>query len=70
MACTLATGFGAVTIGAIERYIVDEALKQGWRPDLSHVPHAALERRRGRRRTGGPGLRRRAVAQRHQRDGL
>ena len=36
-ACTLATGFGAVTIGAIERYIVDEALKQGWRPDLSNV---------------------------------
>ena len=36
-ACTLATGFGAVTIGAIERYIVDEAFKQGWRPDLSHV---------------------------------
>ena len=36
-ACTLATGFGAVTIGAIERYIVDEALKQGWRPDLSRV---------------------------------
>jgi glutamate synthase (NADPH/NADH) small chain len=36
-ACTLQTGFGAVTIGAIERYIVDEALKQGWRPDLSNV---------------------------------
>ncbi len=36
-ACTLATGFGAVTIGAIERYIVDEAFKQGWRPDLSQV---------------------------------
>jgi glutamate synthase (NADPH/NADH) small chain len=36
-ACTLTTGFGAVTIGAIERYIVDEAFKQGWRPDLSHV---------------------------------
>jgi glutamate synthase (NADPH/NADH) small chain len=36
-ACTLTTGFGAVTIGAIERYIVDEALKQGWRPDLSNV---------------------------------
>ncbi len=36
-ACTLQTGFGAVTIGAIEKYIVDEALKQGWRPDLSHV---------------------------------
>jgi glutamate synthase (NADPH/NADH) small chain len=36
-ACTLATGFGAVTIGAIERYIVDEAIRQGWKPDLSHV---------------------------------
>ncbi len=36
-ACTLQTGFGAVTIGAIERYIVDEAFKQGWRPNLSHV---------------------------------
>ena len=36
-ACTLATGFGAVTIGAIERYIVDEAFNQGWLPDLSHV---------------------------------
>ena len=36
-ACTLQTGFGAVTIGAIERYIVDEAFKQGWRPDLRHV---------------------------------
>lgn len=36
-ACTLQTGFGAVTIGAIEKYIVDEALKQGWKPDLSHV---------------------------------
>lgn len=36
-ACTLATGFGAVTIGAIERYIVDEAFRRGWRPDLSGV---------------------------------
>jgi glutamate synthase (NADPH/NADH) small chain len=36
-ACTLATGFGAVTIGAIEKYIVDEAFRQGWRPDLSAV---------------------------------
>jgi len=36
-ACTLATGFGAVTIGAVERYIVDEAFKRGWRPDLSGV---------------------------------
>jgi len=36
-ACTLNDGFGAVTIGAIEKYITDEALKQGWRPDLSKV---------------------------------
>jgi glutamate synthase (NADPH) small chain len=36
-ACTLNDGFGAVTIGAIEKYIADEALKRGWRPDLSMV---------------------------------
>jgi glutamate synthase (NADPH/NADH) small chain len=36
-ACTLNDGFGAVTIGAIEKYITDEALKAGWRPDLSGV---------------------------------
>jgi glutamate synthase (NADPH/NADH) small chain len=36
-ACTLNTGYGAVTIGAIERHIVDTAFEQGWRPDLSHV---------------------------------
>jgi glutamate synthase (NADPH/NADH) small chain len=36
-ACTLETGFEAVTIGAIEKYIVDEAFRQGWRPDLSNV---------------------------------
>lgn len=36
-ACTLNDGFGAVTIGAIEKYITDEALSLGWRPDLSHV---------------------------------
>jgi len=36
-ACTLEDGFGAVTIGAVEKYITDEALKQGWRPDLSAV---------------------------------
>ena len=35
--CTLDAGFGAVTIGAVEKYIVDEAVKQGWRPDLRHV---------------------------------
>ncbi len=36
-ACTLNDGLGAVTIGSIEKYITDEALKAGWRPDLSHV---------------------------------
>ncbi len=36
-ACTLNDGFGAVTIGQIEKYINDEAVKQGWKPDLSNV---------------------------------
>lgn len=36
-ACTLNTGFGAVTIGAMEKYIVDTALAMGWRPDLGGV---------------------------------
>lgn len=36
-ACTLNDDFGAVTIGSIEKYITDEALKQGWRPNMSDV---------------------------------
>jgi len=36
-ACTLNDGLGAVSIGNIERYITDEAFKQGWRPDMTHV---------------------------------
>lgn len=37
-ACTLEqTAFGAVTIGSVERWVTDEALRQGWRPDLSAV---------------------------------
>ena len=36
-ACTLNDGFGAITIGSIEKYITDEAVKQGWRPDMSQV---------------------------------
>ncbi|MBX3694544.1 MAG: FAD-dependent oxidoreductase [Steroidobacteraceae bacterium] len=36
-ACTLNDGLGAVSIGAIEKYITDEALKQGWKPDMSNV---------------------------------
>ncbi len=35
--CTLETGFGAVTIGAIERSITDEAFRRGWRPQLDDV---------------------------------
>ncbi len=34
-ACTLNDGFGAVTIGSIEKYISDEAIKQGWRPRIN-----------------------------------
>jgi glutamate synthase (NADPH/NADH) small chain len=36
-ACTLNDGFGAVTIGSVEKYITDTALEKGWRPDLSNV---------------------------------
>jgi glutamate synthase (NADPH) small chain len=36
-ACTLNDGFGAVTIGSIEKYISDTAFEQGWRPDMSKV---------------------------------
>ncbi len=37
-ACTLEQGdFGAVTIGGIERWVTDQALREGWRPDLSRV---------------------------------
>ncbi len=37
-ACTLnQTGFSAVTIGAVEKYISDTAFAMGWRPDISHV---------------------------------
>jgi glutamate synthase (NADPH) small chain len=36
-ACTLNNDYGAVTIGSIEKYIVDTAFEMGWRPDLSKV---------------------------------
>jgi glutamate synthase (NADPH) small chain len=42
-ACTLNDGFGAVTIGSIEKYITDEAVRQGWRPDLSGVRPSGRE---------------------------
>ena len=36
-ACTLNDANGAVSIGSIEKYITDEAVAQGWRPDMSNV---------------------------------
>jgi len=36
-ACTLNDGYGAVTIGSVEKYITDTAFALGWRPDLSYV---------------------------------
>jgi len=36
-ACTLEEANGAVTIGSIEQYITDEAVRQGWRPDMTNV---------------------------------
>ncbi len=35
--CTLNDGFGAVTIGSVEKYITDTAFAMGWRPDMSQV---------------------------------
>lgn len=35
--CTLNDGFGAVTIGSVEKYITDTAFAMGWRPDMSDV---------------------------------
>jgi hypothetical protein len=63
-ACTLNDGLGAVTIGSIEKYITDEALKQGWRPDLSAVKSDRQARRDRRRRPRRPRLRRHPRAQR------
>src|SRR6202451_2835665 len=39
-ACTLNDGLGAVSIGSIEKYITDEALRRGWKPDMSNVVSA------------------------------
>ncbi|MGB0466289.1 MAG: FAD-dependent oxidoreductase [Pontibacterium sp.] len=36
-ACTLNDGFGAVTIGSVEKYITDTAFAMGWKPDMSQV---------------------------------
>ncbi len=39
-ACTLNDGFGAITIGSIEKYITDTALAMGWRLNLEHVENS------------------------------
>ncbi|MFZ9035162.1 MAG: FAD-dependent oxidoreductase [Francisellaceae bacterium] len=36
--CTLNDDFGAVNIGAIEKYITDTAFAMGWRPEKSKLP--------------------------------
>ena len=36
-ACTLNDGYGAVTIGSVEKYITDTAFALGWKPDVSAV---------------------------------
>ncbi|MEE3651658.1 MULTISPECIES: formate-dependent uric acid utilization protein AegA [unclassified Brenneria] len=36
-ACTLGKEYGAVTVGNIERYITDAAMKMGWTPDMTQV---------------------------------
>jgi glutamate synthase (NADPH/NADH) small chain len=63
-ACTLNDGLGAVTIGSIEKYITDEALKQGWRPDMSSVAQTDKRVAVDRRGPGGPRLCRHPGAQR------
>ena len=35
-ACTLNDGFGAVTIGSVEKYITEKAFEMGWKPNLSN----------------------------------
>jgi len=36
-ACTLNDGFGAVTIGSLEKHISETAFAMGWKPDMSAV---------------------------------
>lgn len=38
-ACSLGKLDGAVAVGAVERYVTETALAEGWRPDLSKVKH-------------------------------
>ncbi|MCS5792761.1 hypothetical protein LNP59_09220 [Klebsiella pneumoniae subsp. pneumoniae] len=69
-ACTLRDESGAVTIGNIERYISDQALASGWRPDLSQVKPSGKRGGDYRRRACRAGLRRYAGAPRRPAGGL
>ena len=69
-ACTLNDGLGAVSIGSIEKYITDEAFRQGWKPDMSNVRAHRQARRDRRRGPRGTRLRRRAGAQRRHAGGV
>jgi NADPH-dependent glutamate synthase beta subunit-like oxidoreductase len=67
-ACTVRDEAGSVTIGNIERYISDQALAMGWRPDMSAVTPTG--KRVAIIGAGPAGWRRRAGAQRRECDGL
>ncbi len=64
--CTLRDESGAVTIGNIERYISDQALASGWRPDLSQVKPSGKRVAIIGAGPGRAGLRRYAGAPRRQ----
>ncbi len=65
-ACTLETGFESVTIGALEKYIVDERLPAGLAPGPVAGTGHRQARRRHWRRAGGTGLCRSAGARGHR----
>ena len=57
------SGFGTVTIGAVEKYITDTAWERGWVKPLAPRARDGRIRRHHRRRPGGPGRRRGAAPQ-------
>ncbi len=69
-ACTLNDGIGAVSIGAIEKYITDEAFKLGWKPDMSNVVRTGKRVAVIGAGPAGLGLRRHAGAQRRDAGGV
>ena len=57
-------------IGSIEKYITDEALKAGWKPDMSNVQPTGKRVGDHRRGSCGPGLRGHPGAQRRAAGGV